>query len=372
MYDCLIIGAGVIGLSTAYELAAHGLRVCVVDRQQPGREASWAGAGILLPAKFRPGDPPAEQLAALSVEFHPQWAAELRETTGVDTGYRRCGALYVARSEQTAEELATRLAPWQTRGIRVKSVPTDHLEEFEPHLTRDVASVWLLPEQAQIRNPRHLKALLTGCHARGVEVRAGVAVEDFQIRDDRITALETNQGRMTADHVCLAAGSWSGTLARKLGLSARIKPIRGQIVLLETTNAPLRHVIEIDGDSRYFVPRPDGRLLVGSTEEDVGFDNCTTARGVAGLLQLALEMAPHLAAARVERTWAGLRPGSADGLPYLGQIPHVANGWIAAGHFRRGLALAPATAVVMSRLIRGVEPEVDLRPFRPDRDANSQ
>jgi glycine oxidase len=210
-----------------------------------------------------------------------------------------------------------------------------------------------------------LKALLVACAQRGVEVSPGVAAEEFRIEGGRITAVETTNGPLAAGQVCITSGAWAQTLLGRLGLTVRIKPVRGQMVLLDGPRPVLRRIVN-DGP-RYLVPRGDGRVLVGSTEEDAGFDKRTTADAVAGLLDFAVRLAPGLRSARFEQCWAGLRPATLDGLPYLGRLPNLDNAYVAAGHFRSGLQLSPGTAAVMSQLIQGLETTIDLAPFRVDR-----
>ena len=178
--------------------------------------------------------------------------------------------------------------------------------------------------------------------------------------------MRTAAGSFEANTVCVTTGCWTGNLGQKLGLSLAIAPVRGQMVLLALPQPPVSRII--NEGSRYLVPRADGRLLVGSTEEDAGFDRRTTSGAIAGLLELAISLVPDLAAAPVERWWAGLRPSTRDGRPYLGRVPEIDNAFVAAGHFRSGLQQSTGTAVVMSQLIRGQEPEIDLSSFRLDRD----
>jgi glycine oxidase len=370
MQDCLVIGGGVIGLSIAYELAGRGRRVRVVDAGQPGREASWAGAGILPPAGSGTVEP-LEQLAALSNRLHAAWSEELRATTGIDNGYRRSGAIYLARDAIEARVLEQMVIWAGQRGVVAERLSADALEELEPGLRPNPVpeSAYLLPDECQIRNPRHLKALLVGCANRGVEITAGAAVEDFDIRADRVVGVRTSVGSVSAEQVCVTAGAWSGAVAGKLGFTASIRPIRGQILLLATARPVVSRIVNVGGC--YLVPRPDGRLLVGSTEEDVGFDRGTTARAAGDLLAFALNLVPALETAQLERSWAGLRPATGDGLPYLGHVPGLQNAFLAAGHFRSGLQLSTGTARVMSQLITGGQVEIDLGPFRLDREAVS-
>lgn len=364
MDDVLVIGGGAVGLSAAYELSGHGLKVHLVDRTAPGEEASWAGAGILPPAKFETAADPYEQLAGLSNALHQRWAAQLREQTGIDNGYRRCGAVCLALDAGEAAELQTAAAHWQSRQIECQKWSAEALAEGEPGI--EVAApawhaAWHLPDEAQIRNPRHLKALLSVCRQRGVRITAGAAAEDFLHHGDRVEGVRTNLGDFRAGAVLLAAGCWSGTLAARLGLTLPVRPIRGQIVLLRGDCPVIQRVVHVG--SCYLVPRDDGRVLVGSTEEDVGFDKRTTAEAVRHLLGLALDLVPRLAEARIERCWAGLRPGPPHGWPVIGPAPGWRGLYVAAGHYRAGLQLSPGTAVVLSAAIRGDTSPVDLSAF---------
>ena len=372
MHDCLIIGGGAIGLSLSYELAGGGWRVRVVDRGQPGQEASWAGAGIIPPAVEPPGATPLERLTAYSVQLQPEWAAKLRDETGIDNGYRRCGGVYLSDGS-LATALDDAAALWRRGGAFVEMLSPQAVAEVEPVFQEAVAAGrvrggMLLPDEAQIRNPRHLKALAAACQARGVEISAGIEVQDFDVSGGRIKAARTEQGPIAAERFCVTSGAWSGRVLERLGVRMPVKPIRGQIVLLNSSRPVLRRVVYIGPN--YFVPRDDGRTLIGSTLEDVGFDCRSTPEAVGELLAFGLSWAPRLRAAAFERAWAGLRPASADGAPYLGPIPGLDNAFVAAGHYRSGLILAPATAVLMAQLLRGEKPALDLEPFRVGREAS--
>ncbi len=370
MSDCLIVGGGVIGLSLAYELAGHGMRVRLIDSGQVGQEASWAGAGILPPASATTHDP-LEQLAALANELHTQWSRELCASTGIDNGYRRTGAIYLERQPVAAKQLERFAREAHDRGIVARRLTREALSELEPALSpRGSLEVsYLVPDECQIRNPRHLKALVAGCVGRGVQITPGASADDFEIRGGRVRAVRTSSGSLAAGNVVLTTGSWTAALARKLGVSPAIKPIRGQMVLLKLARRVLDRIV--NEGSRYLVPRDDGRVLVGSTEEDAGFDRSTTAGAIRDLLDFASSLVPELDTAQVERSWAGLRPSTRDGLPYLGGVPGLDNAFVAAGHFRGGLQLSTATAVVVGQLVRGKPTSVDLSTFRVDRHANT-
>lgn len=369
MNDCLIIGAGAVGLSLAYELARRGKRVSVIDRREPGSEASWAGAGILPPANARTARNGYEELLALSNELHARWAVELQELTGIDNGLRRCGGIYVARTEADAVALEQQAADWRQTKIDCEPLDAAAMAESEPKLVaasdQPILSAYRLKNESQLRNPRHLQALVAACHRVGVGIRSGIECSAINTSGDRVTGITTNAGVMSAESYCVASGAWTSGLLAPFGVQVQVKPIRGQIVLFRTAEPVLRQVI--NEGPRYFVPREDGRLLVGSTEEDVGFDARNTAKGIQGLIDFAMSLVPELADARTEKTWAGLRPATSDGLPLVGPIPGTTNAFCAAGHFRSGLQLSPGTAVVVAQMMCGERPAIDLAMMRVDR-----
>lgn len=371
MSDLLVIGGGVVGLSIAYEAAGRGLRVQLIDARQPGREASWAGAGILPPAGEHSTNP-LEQLTTLSNRLHRQWAEELRATTTIDNGYRPCGGLYVARDESTRDELGRMHAWAASEGIAIEPLSRDALSQLEPAVqpAGEQLEAAFLPGECQLRNPRHLKALVAGCVRRGVDIVPDAAADDFDISGDHITGVHTARGPFAAANYCLAAGSWTTPLARKLQLRVAIKPIRGQIAMLRCERPLFSRVV--NEGKRYLVPRLDGRIIVGSTEEDAGFDASTSDDVIAGLMEFAASLVPQLSGATPELYWAGLRPASRDGLPYLGKVPGLENAYVAAGHFRSGLQLSPGTAIVINDLLAEETPSIDLSSFRPDRHAGTE
>jgi glycine oxidase len=357
--DVLILGGGVIGLTTAYFLAREGIQVEVADKGDFGQEASWAGAGILPP-----GDPafartPFDQLRAHSVSLFPALSAELRERTGIENGYLRCGGLeFVGEAEHAEQE-------WCGEGVVCATLREPELHRLEPALSPALTTACHLPDLAQVRNPRHLKALIAGCHQLGVRLRPGRPVIGFERQGPRITAVRSAEGPLRADRYLVATGAWTDALLELVGWRPGIRPVRGQIALLNTGTPLFRHVL-LQG-AHYLVPRPDGRVLVGSTEEDAGFDKRTTAGAIRDLLTLASALVPALADSPLERCWAGLRPGSPDGLPFLGPVPGFDNLFIAAGHFRAGIQLSPGTALVLKELLLGQPLTVNLEPFRLDR-----
>ncbi|MAD79451.1 MAG: glycine oxidase ThiO [Pirellulaceae bacterium] len=368
--DCLILGGGVIGLSIAYQLSHEGKRIRVIDRSRPGQEASWAGGGILPPANLQTAVHPLEKLRGLSHQLHPVWSEQLRAETGIDTGFRRCGGLYLARSPGEAASLHALAASLAEVEIEMNRITAAEVGEIEPALqpladSGHLVAVYRLPDESQLRNPHHLQALVAACQQRGVEITDHVEATDFNINAGRINGVVTTTGTLSADQYCVTTGAWTFSLLSRLGIKTGILPIRGQIVLFRAPHRVFTHVL--NEGPRYLVPRDDGRVIVGSTEEEVGFNRQTTAVEIQELTDLACRIVPDLSNACVEKTWAGLRPDTFDGFPYIGSVPDLPNAFVAAGHFRSGLHMSPGTALVICQLMRGETPEIDLSPFRVGR-----
>lgn len=364
MTDVVVVGGGVIGVSIAWELSRHGVSVKVLEQSDFGREASWAGAGILPPGNPDVAVHPYDQLRGASCLLWPEWSGTLGELTGIDNGFRNCGGLEIrlAGPPDQLDELAD---AWQDEQIEAELLSRDEVLELEPALNPSTVVGLHLPEKCQVRNPRHLKALVSASAAAGVELVSGAPVIELVRQNGHVVAARTPDGEHAAGQFIVATGAWTRRLLAGCGTDVAIEPVRGQIVQLATRPLPFTRVIGLG--SRYLVPRPDGRILVGSTEEWVGFRKENTAEGVAGLIRFAEELVPGLAGARFETCWSGLRPGAADGLPYLGPVPGHDNLLIAAGHYRAGLQLSPATAVLMRQLVLGQDPLVSLEPFSCDR-----
>ncbi len=364
--DVLILGGGVIGLSVAHYLAPAGAAVTVLDKGDFGRESSWAGAGILPPApRVDRAATALDQLAAHSARLFPTLAEELRAATGVDTGYVVRGSWAVLDPGA-----APPLSAWRDGGIAFEEVAEKGLRAREPALRPGGRRTFFFPAAAQVRNPRHLKALLAWCGLHGVRLLPGCPAYGFERQGGRVMAVRTDRGLLHAGKVVLTAGAWTDTLLETVGWRPGVRPVRGQIALLHTQPPLLRSVVE--QGKRYLVPRTDGRVLVGSTEEDAGFDKQTTAGAIAGLLGFAFSLVPALAEAPLERCWAGLRPGSPDGLPFLGRVPGLDNLFVAAGHYRSGIQLSPATGLVMAELLQDRPTTVLLDAFRLDRAPAAQ
>jgi glycine oxidase len=359
--DVIILGGGVIGLTTAYFLAKEGASVLVCDQGRVGMESSWAGAGILPPSDPDQAQFPLDRLRALSGQLFPALSQELRDRTGIDNGFVRCGGL-----EFSCNDEDTQSDEWHGLGVRTDVLSEEDAVDLEPAIAPDLGQATHVPGMAQLRNPRHLQALRAAClDTKNVVFQEETAALGFVVEKNRIKGVRTSNEGITGDAFLLATGAWTDRLLEPLGCRLNIQPVRGQIALVNPGTVLFRHIL-IWG-SRYLVPRLDGRVLIGSTEEHAGFVKNTTAEGIRGLLDLGIRLVPKLAGAALEKTWAGLRPGSPDGLPFLGVVPDMENLYVAAGHFRAGIQLSPGTGLLLTQMILGKPLSMPMDAFRLDR-----
>ncbi|TWU50814.1 Glycine oxidase [Rubripirellula tenax] len=367
----LIVGGGVIGLATAWELSNRGYQVTILDRGRVGKATSWAAAGILPPANFDTATDPIDQLRGLSHRLFPEWAAKLQRLTDIDIGLRRCGGWYLADTPGERASMIGMTGYWDELGIECHAVAVDEVARREPAIkswiTRTsandepVASAWWVPDESQIRTPRYLKALAAACRSAGVTIVENVSVEAIE-SGDNASRCRCGDQWYSADAMIVCGGSWTGSVAEMLQLEQSIIPIRGQILLLKTERPVVGSVVNVG--HRYVMCRDDGSTLVGSCEEEVGFQLGTDEAMLDQLNAFAVAMAPELASAARIHQWSGLRPLTFDGFPMIGRVPNHPNLYVAAGHFRSGVHLSPGTAIVLSDLIEGNTPAVSLDAFR--------
>jgi glycine oxidase len=370
MASCLVVGGGVVGLSVAYELARRDWRIHVVDQGPLGAEASWAGAGILPPSNGETALHPLDRLRALSGQLHTEWAERLHAETGIDTGYRRCGGLHLARTAGEAALLAGLARTLTEEQIEHRRLDANELAEVEPILSEFAASdqfqtALQVPGECQLRNPRHLQALVQALKQLGAKLQPNCKVLGMERKEGLVRHVTTSQGEIAVEHVVFTTGAWTRALLAPLAAAEGVYPLKGQMVLFHLERPLFRHVI--NEGPRYVVPRDDGYVLCGSTEEETGFDKSTTSEGIESLTHFAHALIPALRTAEVLQTWAGLRPASFDGFPYIGRLPGMTNAFVAAGHHRSGLHMSTGTAVVLADLMTGVTPAIDLTPFRATR-----
>ncbi|BCB26372.1 putative D-amino acid oxidase [Sulfurimicrobium lacus] len=351
--DYIIVGSGIIGCSTALQLANTGASVRLLERNQPGQESSWAGGGILFPLLPWDYTDAVNQLVQRSIALFPGWAEELQTATGIDPEYRCCGMLVLPPVSTSKARI------WcDTHGTRLESAGA---REIVPELAADEEALWL-PDVAQARNPRLLKALRRRLELLGVEISEHTEVTRWNSDGARITSIETSRGELKAGRYIVASGAWSKKLLGEHALNLDIRPIRGQMLLFKAEPGALRTIILREGF--YLIPRLDGHILAGSTLEDVGFDKTTTEQAKAMLYAQATEILPLLKHAPVVKHWAGLRPGSPDNIPTIDRHPQLENLYINSGHFRYGVTMAPASAEIMANLILERPQTLDIAPYR--------
>jgi glycine oxidase len=347
-WDVVIVGGGIIGLSLALGLRKHGAGVLIVERHEPGREASHAAAGMLAhcdphtPEKLR-------SLAMASAQLYPEFVHELEDESGERVDLRREGAIILDGAQPSLCRDAQPLTAAQ-------------VGQLEPCLSAEARRAEFWPEGSV--DPRALAAAaLKAAKHRGIEVASGAPVLEIQSSGGRATGVRTERTHFSAAVVVNCAGAWAGQIAGVSPLPTR--PVKGQMLsVIPPRRDFLRHVVR--GPGAYLVPRSDGRILIGATVEEAGFDKRADPNTIQRLHQAAANLAPELGQARMLEAWAGLRPGTPDNLPILG--PTALPGYfVAAGHFRDGILLTPITAALMTQVVRGVRPDFDISAFSPSR-----
>jgi glycine oxidase len=362
-FDAAVVGGGLIGGAIALELARAGLRVGLFDQGEPGREASWAGAGILSPAPETPGTIPLVPLGKASLALYPQFVAEVEELSGQSAGFRPKGTLYALFSRDAARELSTLIALHHGLGLKAEPLGADDACELEPALNPDVAAAVLRPEEASVDNRALGQAVLQAARKSGVEIFPGHAARAVWREGHRCAGLELQGEKVSAKWTIVAAGCFSSSI-EGVKTYAPVRPAKGQMIALRANGLKIERVLW--SEKIYLVPRNDGRIIAGATVEYVGFEKHVTAGGLEKILSAAIELAPELASANIEETWAGLRPDSPDHLPILG--PTDLDGLlIATGHFRSGILLTPITARLVREWVTQQRVSLDWERFSPMR-----
>lgn len=353
--DFLIIGGGVIGLTSARSLLLAGYRVTLVERGSVGQEASWAGGGILSP--LCPWDYPeaVTRLALRGMGMFSAAVAELYAATGIDPEYQRSGMLLLPPYQA---ELATQWCAQHHVALRQVNL-ADH---FTGNFNGQQAAGLLLPEVAQVRNPRLLRALREHVEMLGGVILEHHEVQKFELSGDRVTGLQTTQGKLHADACIVAAGAWSKALLGEHALAMDIRPIRGQILLFKFDAPPFRQILL--KENLYFIPRRDGHVLVGSTLEDVGFDRSIAAEARDSLLQRVRGIFPDWHDRLPVGHWAGFRPASPDNIPTIGRHPYLTNLYVNSGHFRYGVTMSLASAELLRNDIEGKTQPLPVEEYR--------
>jgi glycine oxidase len=364
MTDCLLVGGGIIGLSLACELSRRGVTVTVVEQGEWGGQASSAAAGMLAPLKEFQTAGPLLDLGMESLRLYPQWVAELQEITEGDVQLRLDGLLTVAMNDGEAEVLQGKYRWQKAAGYDVRWLTGREVQEVEPLVTPRAIAAIHSPGEGHINNRMLLSALVTACQKQGVKLVNGCVVTNLHRQAGRVIGVETTGGTLFADQTIITSGAWAGIMLNWLGISIPVCPVRGQIAAVASAGIPLRTTVF--GTTGYITPKCDGRIVIGATEDEAGFQKDVTLGGLASVFNGVLPYVPVLQQAPFLEAWAGLRPATADGKPLMGPV----DGWeglsIAGGHFRNGILLSPVTAKRMADYI--VEGRVEpLQPFSPGR-----
>jgi glycine oxidase len=359
--DILILGAGVIGCSLARELVRANATVTVLDRGPAGGAASSAAAGLLSPTVSAAPSGPLTELCYQCGAIYESWVQELREDGADDVGFGRPGMLE-GWTDSPAKHTAG--LPASRPGHRVELLSAEELRRREPALAASVTGGVSYPDAAVVDSARLSREVARVAELAGVTIREGETVLKLVREGDRITAVQTATTIYRPGVVVLAAGAWSGTLAEGLDMALPTRPVKGQLLLAQCRVPPVR--TPLHAGEALFVPRPDG-LLLGVTVEEAGYDERVTLDGVRAILERTSALVPAVGQLSWARAWAGLRPATPDGWPYLGPLPPLRNLWVNTGHFRKGILLAPVCARLLARSILANRLDDDLVPFKPTR-----
>src|SRR5262245_9596729 len=361
--DVVVVGGGVIGLAVACYLSRENIRVTLVERGAIGQEASWAAAGYLSfqGSSNQPG--PRLELTRASARMYESWIQEIGELTPADTGFWRSGLLEICLSEAEVAEARARAAWQRAAGYVVEWLDASAVRERQPELSErlPVHGALLFPEVAQVRPPRLLKALTEASMRRGVHMLEHTAVTSIARDRDRVAGVElTGGGRIDAPIVVNAAGCWAAQIAPEMA-TLPVRPIKGTIVLLEVLAQPSREVLS--SPAAWLYRRADSKRLLGATVEEAGYDKRVKVESMHALVQQGISLVPKLKDATVVTSWAGLRPYSHDNLPYLGPVPDLEGAFVAAGHYRSGILLAPITGLLLKEMILAEPATLPLEPY---------
>jgi glycine oxidase len=360
-FDALVVGGGIIGCTIACELRKAGLKAAVIERSQPGTEASVAAAGMLAPHAGPKKRTPFFAVLREALKRYPPFVAEVEEATGLKTEFKKTGLFYLAFSEEDETVLGEKLEFQIASGVRAEWISGEEIRRRDPAIGPQVRKGIYFPEDCQVDNILLMKAVLEWTRRLGVEWIPASPATAIWLEGGRVRGVVSGRDRFESPVVINAAGSWAN-FDRSLPFEIPVTPSRGQILVLQGPggNPVFKHMIYTR--RVYTVSRDDGRLIVGSTVESVGYTKEVTVKGLHKFLRGLLEINPNFLSLPFRECWAGLRPRSKDNLPILGRTP-VEGLYLAAGHFRNGILLAPLTAGILKDLILNRTPEIDLAPF---------
>lgn len=357
--EIIIIGGGIIGMLTARELKAAGVDVLVIERGPLGGESSWAGGGIISPLYPWRYSKAVNQLAEISKTIYPGLAQQLQDESGVDCELITSGLLYADLEEQRqAENWAVE---WSVKLDAITDAQQVH--EIEPQVSASIDGGLWLPEIMQIRNPKLVKAMKGSFGALGINYHEHTPVTQLIKDAGVIKGVETARDSFTAEKVIIASGAWSSGFIKD-EKNVVVEPVKGQMIMFRGGPDLIKRMVLSSG--HYIIPRKDGRVLAGSTLERTGFDKNVTEDAMVELRRAAVGVIPALADMEIERQWAGLRPGTEQGIPYICEHPEIAGLYINAGHYRNGVVLGAASVRLMVELVLGIKPSIDPAPYAID------
>jgi len=369
-FDALIVGGGIIGGAIAWELTRRKLRVAIFDRQEPWREASWAAAGMISPSPEPSEEPALFPLAKASFDLYPAWVSEIENVARAAPLVRNEATLELFIGAEAEAERDAFVAEHQRLGLKTKAISLAEAKKLEPTIGSNAGAAAWLADEATI-DPRALGlALFQALEMRGVAVHSGTEVNSLMIDDRRCTGAIAAGRRVSAAHVVVAAGCYSGSI-EAVRAYAPVRPVRGQMAALRPRGVAPSRVLR--SQRGYVVPRADRRIVAGSTLENDGYEKRITPAGQMKILGAAVELSPALANAEIVETWSGLRPDTPDHLPIIGPVSGSLDGpagvTIATGHYRNGILLAPITAQLVAQFIAGEALSLEITAFSPLRFA---
>jgi glycine oxidase len=360
----VVVGGGVIGSAIAYYLTKAGAQVILIERGEIGGEASGAAAGMLIPPAGAAAPGPFRDLCLASLALYPALIESIQRESRIMVECIESGILVLAETRGLVQPLKAHARRQRETGVKTEWVEGAALREIEPALSDRVLGAAFSPEEKHVNPGLLTRALARAAEAGGAEIQEHTMLTGFLGRGVLPYGVRTSAGEITnVDNIVLAAGPWTDDLSGRLGVKVPTPPIRGQMLAYRST--VVRHAVW--GENGFLVPKTGGVVFAGATVEDVGFRKKTTARALAGLRYMATALVPALRSAEVVSAWAGLRPGSPDGLPIIGRLPGRDNVYVAAGHFRNGILLAPITGKLVSQLILESRTEMALKAFGPER-----
>ncbi len=358
MSDCLIIGGGLIGLLTARELLKSGLSVTILDKSQMGTESSWAGGGILSPLYPWRYEPSITALAQWSQQHYPDVLRQIQQEADYDPELLYSGLLLLnlGAEAQQANDWAKQYH------YQLKTIAVEHIQRYEAGIDEQIVhDAYLMPDIAQVRNPRLMRAVYASVKSLGAKCVTNTTVQQILTKDNKAIGVETRQGEFLAKHIVLCSGAWTAELLQGCVDIPYIVPVKGEMIVFQAKPGIVAHIALSDG--HYLIPRKDGHIVVGSSIEYSGFKKEISQKTGNKLRHFACQLFPLLEHYPIERHWAGLRPGSLSGIPYIGQHPQLEQLYINTGHYRNGVVTGLASCRLLADILLERSPVIDPAPY---------